>query len=130
MLYEVITAIVGFEANSTILDLARENVARNGMSIALHNAIAGPRVIAEKTPTIDFFVLRAFEASSPRRVSPGQSPCPVPTVPLEDVIAEHEADTLVFDVEGFEAEIVEHTDLSAVTQLIFEIHPKISYNFV
>ncbi|MCB1506293.1 MAG: FkbM family methyltransferase [Hyphomicrobiaceae bacterium] len=118
-------AVMSFEANPTIIELARENVAQSGMPVTLRHAIASPRPIAEKTPHIDFFVLNSFEASSTRQISRAQKAVKVPAVPLEDEIARHRANALVFDIEGFEEEIVKYADLSGIDKVIFEIHPKI-----
>lgn len=118
-------AVRSFEANPKIIVLARENARHNGLPVTFHNVIASPRQVAEATPHIDFFVLNSFEASSTRRVSDAQTPVRIPTTPLEDEIARHRANVLVFDIEGFETEIIEKTDLSAVERVMFEIHPKI-----
>lgn len=118
-------AVMSFEANPTIIELARENVARSGMPVTLRHAIASPRPIAAKNPHIDFFVLNSFEASSTRRTSAAQKAVRVPSLPLEDEIATHRANVLVFDIEGFEEEIVKYADFSGIDKVIFEIHPKV-----
>lgn len=118
-------AVMSFEANPTIIELARENVARSGMPVTLRHAIASPRPIAAKNPHIDFFVLNSFEASSTRRTSSAQKAVRVPSLPLEDEIATHRANVLVFDIEGFEEEIVKYADFSGIDKVIFEIHPKV-----
>lgn len=118
-------AVRSFEANPIIIELARENAAANALDVDFRHAIASPRVDAETTPHIDFFVLNSFEASSTRQVNPNQQAVKVPTTPLEDQIARHRANTLVFDIEGFETEIIRKTDLSEIEKLMLEIHPKI-----
>jgi len=118
-------AIQSFEANPVIIELARENAAANDLAVTFRHAIASPRIVAAETPYIDFFVLNSFEASSTRQVSPGQKAVQVPTTPLEEEIATFGANVLVFDIEGFETEIIEKTDLSGIDKLILEIHPKI-----
>jgi FkbM family methyltransferase len=118
-------AIQSFEANPVIVELARENAAANDLPVTFRHAIASPRVVADETPHIDFFVLKSFEASSTRQVSPGQTSVQVPTTPLEQEIAAFGANALVFDIEGFETEIIEKTELSGIEKLILEIHPKI-----
>lgn len=118
-------AIQSFEANPVIIELARENAAANGLAVTFRHAIASPRVVADVTPHIDFFVLSSFEASSTRQINPNQKAVKVPTTALEDEIAQHRANVLVFDIEGFETEIVEKTDLSGIEKVVFEIHPKI-----
>ena len=114
-----------FEANPRIIELARRNAQINGLPVVFRNQIASPRVQAAETPSIDFYVLNSFEASSTRQVSPSQKSISVTTTPLEDEIASHSANVLVFDIEGFETEIVQKTDLSSIERLFFEIHPKI-----
>ena len=118
-------AIQSFEANPVILDLARENAAANRLPVTFHHAIASPRAVAKTTPYVEFFVLQSFEASSTRRVNPRQEPIKVPTTPLEDEIAKFNANTLVFDIEGFEVEIIEKGNFRDIDKLILEIHPKI-----
>jgi len=118
-------AIRSFEANPVIIELARSNAEANDMPVTFCNVIASPRVIAEETPFIDFFVLGSFEASSTRRINPNQTAIQVPTSPLEDEISSHRANALVFDIEGFETEIISKTNLSGIDKLIMEIHPKI-----
>lgn len=117
-------AVLGFEANPAILELARENLARNGSRMTIRQAIASPRVLAEETPFIEFFALKSFEASSTRQTSPSQKPILVPALPLEDVVAEHRANAMVFDIEGFEEEIILNFDFAGIEKLMFEIHPK------
>ena len=117
-------AVLSFEANPVILELARENVARNASTMVIRQAIASPRVLAEETPFIEFFALKSFEASSTRQTSPSQKPIMVPAMPLEDVIAEHRANAMVFDIEGFEEEIILNFDFAGIDKVMFEIHPK------
>jgi FkbM family methyltransferase len=118
-------AVRSFEANPRIVELARRNAAINGLPVTFCNQIAAPRAQAIETPSIDFYVLNSFEASSTRQGNPSQKAVSIPATPLEDEIAAHCANVLVFDIEGFETEIVGKADLSGIERLMFEIHPKI-----
>lgn len=118
-------AVQSFEANPVIIELARENAAANNLPVTFRHAIASPRIEADKASHIDFFVLNSFEASSTRRLNDNQKAVQVPTTPLEDEIAAFKANVLVFDIEGFETEIINKTELSGIDKLILEIHPKI-----
>src|SRR3546814_7023106 len=82
-------AVMTFEANPGIVELTRANAERNGLPIMIRNAIAGPRATHEYGSTMAFFALRAFEASSTRRTSPGQKVIHVPAEILEDRSEEH-----------------------------------------
>ncbi|WP_299305164.1 FkbM family methyltransferase [uncultured Litoreibacter sp.] len=118
-------AVQSFEANPVIIELARENAVANGLPVTFRHAIASPQVVAEQMPHIEFFVLNSFEASSTRQVSPTQKAIQVATTSLESEISIHRANALVCDIEGFEVEIIEKTDLSGIDKFILEIHPKI-----
>src|SRR3546814_15638596 len=71
-------AVMTFEANPGIVELTRANAERNGLPIMIRTAIAGPRATTAPGSTMEFFALRAFEASSPRRTIPGQKVIHVP----------------------------------------------------
>lgn len=118
-------AVKSFEANPVIIELARENAALMKMPVDIVHAIASPTSIAKEKESMDFFVLNSFEASSTRRVSPAQKAVKVPVLSLEDVIFEYKANVLIFDIEGFEDEVILNTDLSNIDKLMLEIHPNI-----
>lgn len=118
-------AIVSFEANPTIAELARRNAEINGMRVDIRNAIPCPRRLGREGETMDFFAFRAFEASSVRKLAPGVQAIQVPTAVLEDEIEAHRANVLVFDVEGFEKEIITLANLERIDKIVLELHPAI-----
>lgn len=117
--------LLSFEANPEIIKLAAENANANGLAIQFRNAIANPRSITPPGSTIDFYVLKSFAASSTRQASRAQKPIKIPAMPMEDQIAAHNANALVFDIEGSERDVIMHGDFSGIEKIIFEIHPKI-----
>lgn len=118
-------ALMSFDANPAIVNLARENVRRAGLKTVVRNAIASPRALAKDDQSMDFYVLNAFAASSTRKIVANKKPVRVPVTILEDEIAAHGANALVFDIEGFEDEIIMNADLSAIDKVVMEIHPNI-----
>jgi FkbM family methyltransferase len=119
--------IVTYDANPAIAADARRNFAANGLG-----GIAGGvgvmcnrRRWSPNRTEVDFFIARDFWASrlAARPDSPDiVSVVKVPLMCLEDKIAEHNANVLVCDIEGGEADLLEGAELGSIRLILLEIH--------
>ncbi len=115
--------IACFEANPELIDPIRELHALNGItSIALHNAIL---VRGEGGETRDFHIHWSFAEGSLIESADTSRTVQVPTVSLEDTLADMKPDVLVIDIEGGEDELLSGLDLCGLRALVLELHPKV-----
>jgi FkbM family methyltransferase len=117
-------AIVAVEANPALVPLIRRTHALNGVrSEVINAAVVGER----RGPTASFTVGEDFWASSltPRRKLAIREVVDVPTVAIADLMAEHRPTFLIMDVEGGEAEVVPHLELTGVRRALVELHHKV-----
>lgn len=121
-------AVCAYEANPALIGMLKRNLKRNGLELAVENAILLPRAQAAARPSMRLHLGDQFWGSSvlakPETKSAGATD--VPTRCLEDVVVAHRANVLVMDIEGLEVEIMESADLSAIETLIVEIHYNIA----
>src|SRR5579862_3589983 len=119
--------VLTFEANPDIVEDARQNFRRNGLSnIKSRVGILKPRnMIARPGETINFYVDQAFWASrlgaSP--TTPGiVKTIQVPVICLEDEISSHSANVLICDIEGGEIELLTQANLTGIRLILMETH--------
>jgi FkbM family methyltransferase len=129
-----LAAIVGpdnvmtYDANPAMVSDARRNFAANEMSdISANVGVMRNRNRWSTTESeIDFFVSRDFWGS--RLAASAESPditgvVRVPLVCLEHQITKHQANVLVCDIEGGEADLLDGADLASIRAIMLEIHP-------
>ncbi|WP_177303253.1 FkbM family methyltransferase [Methylobacterium sp. 174MFSha1.1] len=121
------SSVLTYDANPAIVADARRNFDANGMGEISANVGVmrnRSRWLNDETE-IDFFVSRDFWASR-LFVKPGDSDIAsvvrVPLVCLEDKIADHQANVIICDIEGGEADLLNGADLSSIRLILIEIH--------
>ena len=119
--------IMTFDASPAMVADARRNFAANRMGDIRSNVgvLRNRGRWSDSETEIDFFVSRDFVSSrlgaapdSPDIVSVVR----VPLVCLESKIAEHQANVLICDIEGGEADLLEGADLTPIRLIVVEIH--------
>jgi FkbM family methyltransferase len=119
--------VLTFDANPDIVEDARENFRRNGLSgIKLHVGVLKCRGnITRPRETENFYIDGAFWASrlDASSTTPGIiKTVNVPVVCLEDEIRSHAATVLVCDIEGGETGLLMQADLAGIRLIIMETH--------
>jgi len=97
------------------------------------NNVSGPKTINSCVATchaemiadgsVDFFVGEKFCASSLMGARNLKHTVQVPVVSLPDLIAEHESNVLLCDIEGSEVDIFNGTPLDGINKVLMELHP-------
>lgn len=114
-----------FEANPALIPYIRAVHAANGVEhVQLHNALLGRGKGRAK-----FYVRENFLASSMEQDAPGVNS---PVIRVEDIEVRNIRATfkaikpsfLVCDIEGAEAEVLPHADLSSLRAAVIELHPQ------
>jgi FkbM family methyltransferase len=118
-------AIHTFEANPCLIPLFRENAARNGLDIKIRNVVLWPESTRAARREIGLAADGAFWAASVV-TEPEAASTRVPVESFEAACAEHAANVLVMDIEGFEIDIFEQCDLAAFDRVIVEIHYRVA----
>jgi FkbM family methyltransferase len=119
--------VLTFDANPDIVEDARQNFRRNGLSgIKSCVGILKPRsTITHPDETINFYVDQAFWASrlaaSPTTAGILKT-IQVPVLCLEDEINSHSANVLICDIEGGEVELLSQANLTGVRFILMETH--------
>jgi FkbM family methyltransferase len=119
--------VMTYDANPAMIADARRNFAANGMGeISAHVGVLRNRGnwLDDETE-VDFFVSHDFWASrlhATRHDPDIASVIKVPLVCLESKIAEHQANVLICDIEGAEADLLVGADLQSIRSILMEIH--------
>jgi len=113
--------IVSYEANPALIPVIERTRELNGVDFEVHNAMLGP-----KDGTADFFLNRAFWASSATHDYGGAEVISVPMVSAAAVMAENDFGLVIMDIEGGEIELLPQLDLDGVDRLVLETHPQIT----
>lgn len=113
------------EANPLLCDyIRRVHDANDVKSANVINAVAlpGPRT-SEMVETVPFYVARPFWSSSlrPPKGVPHEE-IEVPTLSLDEVLAQAGADALICDIEGGEGALLEEADLAPIRFALVELH--------
>ena len=111
--------VLSFEASPVMREIALRNFALNGLDIRCRQQIVQPR--RRWTDSAEFYLAPSI-MSSAVRPRQGQEKIVLKTVAAEDVIAAEQANVLVLDVEGYEAEFLTKTDLAGIDRIICECH--------
>ncbi|TPI63538.1 FkbM family methyltransferase [Mesorhizobium sp. B3-1-7] len=123
--------VLTFDANPKILDDARQNFRRNGLSkIKSRNGVLKNRQkILGAGETVEFYIDKSFWASRLDATSTEPSivdKVRIPVYCLEDEVRDHSANVLICDIEGGEVELLEAADLSGIRLIIMETHYAVS----
>ena len=97
--------VVAVEAHPDMIPVAAANLARNGFGNVqlIHGAACGAQTEGE---VLAFHKARAFWASSPaRKEDPAEDVTDVPKVLFSDLLATHEPNFVIMDIEGSEAHL-------------------------
>lgn len=113
-------SVVSYEANPDMAPIIHRNYALNGWKPRL-NMVA----VTADGRTLEFFEQEDLLASSSRDVNQTGTKIIVPSVAINDVLAEHAPTVLIMDVEGAEDEILTAADLTNVRMMVIEMHPQI-----
>jgi FkbM family methyltransferase len=116
--------IVTFDGNPQMIEHARRNFDSNGLGrIHAQNAVLqNVKKWKGSDQKVDFFISRNFWASG---LSLNASMVAVVSVPVrcfEQVIAEHNANVLICDIEGGEIELLMDADLAKIDTIMMEVH--------
>jgi FkbM family methyltransferase len=125
--------VITYDGNPAMTAAATRSFAINGLSAEARTGVLFPRARASSTPPrLSFRVDRNFLVSGLGPASDavdgaaaGDGRIDVPTVPLENVIAECGARILIVDIEGGERDLLIEADLAAIETLIVEVHPAV-----
>lgn len=113
--------VVAYEANPALMPVIARTQELNGVEFEVRNAVLG-----EEAGTTDFYVNKAFWASSATHDYGGASVIQVPAHSAASVMAEHDFDLVVMDIEGGEIELLPQLDLRTVDRMVLETHPQIT----
>ena len=114
-------SIVSYEANPALMPVVDRAKHLNGVEFEMRNAMLGAEV-----GTHNFFVNRAFWASSATHDYGGATTITVPVESVSEVMAERDFTIVVMDIEGGEIELVPLMDFSNVDRFVVETHPNIT----
>lgn len=113
--------IFPYELNPYLIKWSDFNFARNGFEIHVRQ-VALLALSQKADETIDFHIHRNFWGSSLIHREGTVETLAVPTYALEQSIEDHDANTLLIDIEGAETDLLVHADLSSIQKIIMEIH--------
>lgn len=112
-----------FEANPAAVDAALHHFALNNLPIPITNRILMSRAkFAQAPETMELFLYKSPVSSSLFLLKPNARSVSVTVGCLEDEIAKHQANFLIIDIEGGEADLLEDADLSPINDIIMETH--------
>ena len=113
-----------FEPQPVACSLIRENAKLNDLDITCTNA-----AVARESGTRTFWATSNIISSNffgGRRDGKGEtSTFDVKAVAFSEIMAEHDPNVLIVDIEGAETEIFADADLSAVEVIVIELHPHV-----
>lgn len=119
--------ITCFDANPVMVDAARENFARNGRGIEVHNKILIPERDAAGSPAeTDFHITPYFLSSSLIKHRSDMTTVQVPNGSLERAIAERSATVAIIDIEGGEFSLLGAAGLAGIETLVLELHASLA----
>nr|WP_167626446.1 FkbM family methyltransferase [Mesorhizobium loti] len=123
--------VLTFDANPDIVEDARQNFARNGLSgiLSRNGVLRNRRKIFKRDDTVEFYIDKDFWASRLDALStaPGIiKTVQIPIYCLEDEIRSHAANVLICDIEGGETELLMEADLTGIRLIIMETHYAVS----
>jgi FkbM family methyltransferase len=107
-----------FEANRAMESQIRRTFARNGVSPSLRICMLG-----RETGMAELSVNPDFRGSSTVKRVHGGHVVPVPVEPFGAAMASIRPTYLIIDIEGGEADLLAHADLSGVQRICMEVHP-------
>ena len=119
--------VMTYEANPEIAADARRNFSHNGLA-AIHSYVGvleNRACFKASSVTRDFFISRDFWASRLFVGADGTDiigTIRVPTLCLENQIAEHRATVIICDIEGGEVDLLTGAGLAGIRLLIIELH--------
>ncbi len=113
---------IGFEANPELMPDALENFRNNGLSLNYHSAILRNRVRGGSGEPVSFYINRDFWISALTPSGNTVREIKVPVLCLEDEIAKFEANALMMDIEGAEADLLLYADLTGINKIFMELH--------
>lgn len=118
-------ALLAVEAHPGMADVARANLARNGMAGA---GVLGGAVVPDDHAgaTIGFHLAEGFWSSSLSPPDPlaGDHGTPVPAWRIGDLLARHRPDVVVIDIEGGEELLFDAPWPDPPRLIVMEIHPQ------
>ncbi len=121
------SSVMTYDANPAMVADARRNFTANGLSEirAQVGVMRNRSRWSDHESEVDFFVSRDFWGS--RLHATLNSPdithvVRVPLLCLENTIAEHQANVLICDIEGGEADLLDGADLAPIRLIVLEIH--------
>ena len=119
--------VATYEANPMILSDARRNFVHNSLSeIKAYNAVLKNRATwGGPSEHVDFYISRDFWSSRMGAKATDidiVEVVQVPTLCLEEAITLHQANFLICDIEGGEAELLLEADLSSLNTILIETH--------
>jgi len=119
--------VLTFDANPYILSDAQQNFRRNGLQgiKSCIGVLKNRRSFVDNNEMVSFHISKAFWASrliADRDAQDIIREVRVPTFCLEDEIDSHQANVLICDIEGGEAELLMNSNLSGIKLIIMETH--------
>lgn len=112
--------VQSYEANASLEPIIRENFRMNGLSPSL----TLKAVTLDGRPVEFFHNDNIISSSVHDRGLPAQKRR-IDSIAINDAIAAHRADVIVMDIEGGEIDLLPGANLTAVRELIIELHPHI-----
>lgn len=119
-------AVHSFEANPNLIPYVRRVHAANGVegAVRLTNAVLGAGDGTARFYEREDFSASSLSADPPGIASPVVATHEVAVLDFGRVIAELRPTALVCDIEGAEAEVLSHADLSGLRVAVVELHPQ------
>lgn len=114
-------SVFPYELNPYLIDWSSFNFSRNGLEIEAQQFALLPQSMIDGD-TIDFHIHKNFWGSSLLAREGTIETIAVPTLALEQAIAQHSANTLLIDIEGAETDLLMQTKLDSIEKIIMEIH--------
>ena len=113
--------IFPYELNPYLVAWSLDNFSRNGFAIEIRQ-VALSANMPEAAPSVNFHIHEDFWASSLVKPSGEHTTIQVPTASFEQAIINHQANSLLIDIEGGEVDLFMAADLIGIDKIIMEIH--------
>ncbi len=112
-----------YEANPHLIEILQKNQQLNHCHFPVHNTI-----LDNQATEIDFFLAEDFWASSTIPDHPDTQPIKIKTQDINQAITQQNANFLIIDIEGGEANLIPKINLNPIKKILIEIHPQIIGN--
>ncbi|WP_413167422.1 FkbM family methyltransferase [Capilliphycus salinus ALCB114379] len=116
--------ISSYEANPNLIEIIRKNQQLNDCEFPIYNVILD----GEEEGEVEFFLTEDFWASSTIQPPIESAAIQVKTQNINQAIESQNANFLIIDIEGGEANLIPKINLNNIRKILIEIHPQVIGN--